>query len=371
MDKYILVKCADAVHGIKVSLDRYDTPTACEYIMQFFDALNNWYIRRSKERFWKTELDSDKQSAYDTLYTVLTVMCKAAAPLLPLTLDEIYRGLTNEDSVHLADFPSQFYGLVVENTPDGIDQLHAMEKVRDICNAALAVRNTSKIRVRQPLPTLDIIASEDALKLLFDSTAALQLQDIIESEVNVKSLTFSADYNEILKRADYRLQINSAVLGKRLPEKMKQILPASKKGEWKQLDGTVEIAGEKLLAGEFVLQLEPKPEFKDRAQALSTNDALVILDTTITPELEAEGIARDVVRMIQQARKDADLHVSDRIQLYLDAPDAVNKALFTHKAYVMEQTLSEIMGSKPVNSAFTSEGALDDQKSIITISKAA
>jgi isoleucyl-tRNA synthetase len=137
-------------------------------------------------------------------------------------------------------------------------------------------------------------------------------------------------------------------------------------------DGSLEICGEKLLLGEYTLQLEPKPEYKDRAQALSTNDALVILDTTVTPELEAEGIARDMVRMIQQARKDANLNVSDRIKLHVGAPEAINKAMHAHKDYIMEQTLAvELSEKKLISPAFTAENALDDQKVVIELAVAA
>jgi isoleucyl-tRNA synthetase len=192
-------------------------------------------------------------------------------------------------------------------------------------------------------------------------------------EVNVKTVGTSGGGDDELKRfADLKLSINNPVLGKRLPEKMKQIIPASKKGEWKQVDGTVEICGEKLLPSEYTLQLEPKPEYKDRAQALSTNDALVILDTTVTPELEAEGLARDLVRMIQQARKDANLNVSDRIHLHLDAPESIAKAVKTHQTYVMEQTLSvDLSDKKPAKPAFSTENTLDDQKIVISFSVAA
>lgn len=170
--------------------------------------------------------------------------------------------------------------------------------------------------------------------------------------------------------ATLKLSINSAILGKRLPEKMKQILPASKKGEWKQANGTVEIAGEALLPGEYILQLEPKPDFKDRSQPLSTNDALVILDTAITPELEAEGLARDLVRMVQQARKDAKLDVSDRIRLFIDGPANVRAAIATHQTYLMEQTLTaEWLTAKPADAVYSVENELEDQKVTIALSR--
>ncbi len=356
MDRYILAKCNGAISEIEKALNVYDTPTACEAVLQFFDALNNWYIRRNKERFWKSEHDADKQVAYDTLYTVLTTMCRAAAPLLPLTCEEIYKNLTGEESMHLANFPTI-------NKIDTNDVAHdtliwSMDKVRDACNAGLAIRNKLNIRVRQPLQTLTIIGGGN-----YDG----KLGEIISDEINVKTIATGSDTS---KYATLKLSINSAVLGKRLPAQMKQILPASKKGEWKKLeDGSVEICGEKLLPSEYVLQLEPKPEYKDRAQALSTNDALVILDTTITPELEAEGIARDVVRMIQQARKDANLDVSDKIKLYLGAEEKIMSAISANKDYIMEQTLtSDLLKSAPEKPVYSVENELDNNKITIAFS---
>ena len=365
MDRYILAKCKQAVEQIEKALDAYDTPTACEAVLQFFEALNNWYIRRNKERFWKTGIDADKQAAYDTLYTVLTTMCQAAAPLLPLTCEEIYKGLTGEESVHLASYPALVAG-------SGDDELITqMDWVRDVCNAALGIRNKTNIRVRQPLSEIYIVANNNLLNEVLDRKNWGFFWQIVRDEVNVKK-QIGTSKTPITDFATYKLSINNPVLGKRLPEKMKQIIPASKKGEWKQVDGAVEICGEKLLASEYTLQLEPKPEYANRAQALSTNDALVILDTTITPELEAEGIARDLVRMIQQARKDAALNVSDRIHLHLDSSEAILKAVATHKNYIMEQTLSNFVDRKPDGAqAFGTTNAIDDQSVTISLVKAA
>ncbi len=335
MDRYILAKCNQAVSEIERAFDTYDTPAATEAVTQFFEALNNWYIRRSKERFWKSAHDADKLSAYNTLYTVLHIMCRAASPLLPLTLEEIYKGLTGEKSVHLVEFPSlRAKGEAIQSEMQyGDEVMQLMDWSRDVCNAALAIRNRLNIRVRQPLSKLNIVSK----KADFENALPAIIK-IIEEEVNVKSMGSDPDLD---KYASLKLQLNNPVLGKRLPEKMKQIIPASKKGEWKQLpDGRVEIAGEVLEKTEFALLLEPKPEYKDRAQPLSTNDALVILDTHITPELEEEGFARDLVRLIQQARKDAGLNVADRITLHLRVSDKLAPVLDTHRDYISEQVLA-------------------------------
>lgn len=359
MDRYILAKCAQAVEKIKTSMDAYDTPSACDAVTEFFEVLNNWYIRRNKERFWKEEKDADKQAAYDTLYTVLETMCCAAAPLLPLTLDAVYQGLTGKN-VHLADYP-----VVIGANHDNA-LMRQMDRVQNICNSALAVRNKLNIRVRQPLSSLTYRAGASAQQLDLDSDVYC---NIIRDEINVKNIDVDFGIGNV---ADLKLSLNNKVLGKRLPAKMKQIIPASKKGEWKQVDGGVEVCGEKLLPEEFTLQLEPKKEYADRAQALSTNDALVILDTEITPELAAEGIARDMVRAIQQARKDADLHVSDRIKLHFAAPDDVVSAVQAHKHYVLEQTLStELLTQEPEQKLFSAKTQIDDKPVTIHLSSAA
>ncbi len=346
MDRYIRAKCADAVVKIEVALDDYNTPAACDAVMMFFEVLNNWYIRRSKERFWKETADADKQAAYDTLYTVLVAMCKAAAPLLPLTLEEIYKSLTGELSVHLAEFPVE--EAIDPDDADGQLLIWQMDDIQNVCNAALAIRNRINIRVRQPLASITVVGSKN-----IDG----KWKSLVQDEINVKDMICEDNIDQY---ATLKLSINSAVLGKRLPEKMKQILPASKKGEWKQGDGAVEICGEKLLPSEYILQLEPKPEYADRAQALSTNDALVILDTTLTPELEAEGFARDLVRMVQQARKDAGLNVSDRIHLAVVASGKTAPALSAHKDYIAEQTLAaQLQQSELAGAAFTTSGTIE------------
>ena len=363
MDRYILASCAEAAKAIENSLDAYDTPGATEAVIRFFDALNNWYIRRSKERFWSKEKSADKQAAYNTLYTVLTVMCRASAPLLPLTCEEIYKNLTGEESVHLANFPSNFMHEIVdiEDVRALSDLTLDMEWVREVCNAALAIRNKLNIRVRQPLNSLTVASP---LNRGLD-----KYYGIIADEVNVKDIRHEENHE---RYASYKIQINSAILGKRLPEKMKQILPASKKGEWTFEDKLI-ICGEKLELNEYSLQLDPKPEYKDCVQALPDNKQIVILDTTLTPELEAEGIARDLVRMIQQARKDAALNVSDRIHLHLDAPDAILNAVNLHRNYIMEQTLTMAFADSKLDSAgaFGTTNAIDDQSVTISLIKAA
>lgn len=371
MDRYILAKCAGTVREIEQGLDAYDSPRACKAVSDFFEVLNNWYIRRNKDRFWNETGHDTDQAAYDTLYTVLTTMCKAAAPLLPMTTEAIYRGLTASSScgtrsvsagsradgdpvqplrssqddglgsVHLEKFPDleDFHAFEEErlvvlpskkygpgaNTlsiPDS-DIVMFMELAQGICNVALSIRGEEKIRVRQPLSKLTYYGESGHV-------ISSYLSDIIEEEVNVREFNY-APANKIKDVADYKLKLNSQVIGKRLPAKMKQLIPASKQGQWELKDGKLHICDEILLPEEYELNLEPKVGIKGAAP-LSSNDALVVLDLVLTPELEAEGLARDFIRMIQDARKKADLNVSDRISLRYEASGKAGDAIAAHAA---------------------------------------
>jgi isoleucyl-tRNA synthetase/very-short-patch-repair endonuclease len=327
LDTYILAKLKAATSGMKYALDNYDTPNACREVTNFFEVLNNWYIRRSRDRFWTGNIveaggNTDKESAYNTLYTCLVNITKAAAPLLPMVTEEIFKNLTGLESVHLQNYPN------LENIADEEALLNSMDKVREICTAGLSIRAAENIRTRQPLSKATIyFAKLDDIK---------NFADIIADELNVKQIEFST---ELAGKAELKLKINFPELGKRLPEKMKQIIPAAKQNQWKANGNQVEIIGEVLQAQEFELTLEAKD--KQGSAPLNSNDGLVILDLNITDELKNEGIARDVVRAVQQARKDANLNIADRILLTIDAPEKLKGAIIANQNYISEQTLAK------------------------------
>jgi len=354
MDRYILAKCAQMVRAVEQALDAYDTPAATQAISDFVEVLNNWYIRRNKDRFWGAQQSADKQAAYDTLYSVLHILCRVASPLLPMLTEKIYTGLTGEQSVHLADFPD-VSGISAEV------QLSAdMDRVRDVCNTALSIRSEQNIRVRQPLTRLTCYGA--------NSAQLADYAELIADEINVKHVGFSQQLSAV---ADHKLKLNNQLIGKRLPEKMKQIIPAAKQGQWELKQGELHVAGAVLLPEEYELNLEPKAGVNG-ASALSTNDALVVLDLTITAELEAEGKARDLVRLIQQARKDAGLQVSDRIALNLEVPPSAAAAVDAFSGYISEQTLAvSLTKGSGDSAAHRSEQQLDGEAVVIAFSVAA
>ena len=322
LDRYIMAKARDLVVGVGEDLDAYDIPAACQRITGFIDALNNWYIRRSRPRFWSQEKSPDKVDAYNTLYTVMHVLLRTASPLLPLISEEIFTGLTGERSVHLCDWPDA-------STLRGDSELVAsMDRVREICSTALALRRAQDVRVRQPLRTLTVAGS--------DVAGLASLTDLIRDEVNVKEVVLTP---EIDRYATFRLQVNARALGSRLGKKMQDVIKCAKAGEWTMLDGgRVEVAGETLEEGDFSLKLDAVDDVA--CQALGSNDAIVILDLELDVELEQEGQARDIVRAVQQARREADLHVVDRIHLVLDVPEGWEEAASRFSDYIAEQTLA-------------------------------
>lgn len=320
LDRYILAKTGELIESVEKNLDLYDLPAACNVIWQFMDALNNWYIRRSRGRFWKEEKDQDKIEAYDALYTVLHNLCRVTAPFLPFLSEKIYKNLTGEKSVHLSNWPDS------KLLRSDKELVETMDRVREICSASLSIREKHNLRVRLPLRELVIVSS--------DIKALKEFESVIRDEINVRKVVFSDNMSEY---GSLELKVNP-VIGKRVGGKMKEIMPAAKKGEWSDNgDGTVSIAGEVLKEDEFSLRLITAEGLS--AQSISGRGA-VILDTEVTPDLEREGTARDIVRLVQQTRKDADLDISDRISLLLDLPDFLLPAAKEHEEMIKSETLS-------------------------------
>ena len=369
LDRYILAETAVLVESVSTSMDTYDLFGACATLTSFMDALNNWYIRRSRDRFWRS-VDSpgalaDKQDAYDTLSSVLTTLCLVAAPLLPMLADNVYRGLTGEESVHLANWPS------VTTLPSDNELVITMRLVRDVCSAAHAIRKANHLRARLPLASLTV-ASPDA-----DRLAAYT--DLIADEVNVKQVLLTSDVGG---SAEHVLTAIPATLGPRVGEKTQIILGAIKRGEWSRAaDGTIEVAGLPLEDGEYALALKPLDQTASRT--LPGGAGVVTLDLSTTDALQAEGTARDMVRLVQEARKGEGLHVSDRISLHITASTDIEIAIHAHEAYLAEQTQAvqmttesatqdriDAMRSSGASSPGTSVTELPDGQCVaITVSK--
>ncbi|MGH9127826.1 MAG: isoleucine--tRNA ligase [Acidimicrobiales bacterium] len=329
LDRYILAKAAGLVASVTQSLDAYDPAGAAGAIASFLDALTNWYVRRSRERFWRPTSagDTDKSDAYDTLTTVLEVLCRVAAPLLPLVSEAIWKGLTGGRSVHLTDWPD------ASALPANSELVGDMDRVREICSAAHSIRKAAHRRTRLPLATLTVAAPW--------ASRLAPFANLIAEESNVKAVALT---DEVAELAELVLVVRPGAVGPRLGPATQGLIAAAKRGEWEVgEDGSAVVAGRWALSpGEFVLDLRPRDSTACRA--LPDNDAVVSLDLEVTAELEAEGTARDVVRKVSEARRAADLNVADRIDVVLETPggpdSALGRAVLAHREWVMSQTLA-------------------------------
>lgn len=332
LDRYALAKTHDLVRDVQAAMDVYDISGACQLLREYLEVLTNWYVRRSRQRFWDGE-----QDAIDTLHTVLEVVTRVAGPLLPYTTEVVWRGLTGGRSVHLTDFPS------ASDLPADDALVAAMDEVRAVCSTALSLRKANKLRVRLPLARLTVA-----------SPVAASLEDfaeIVRDEVNVKEVSLTADVDAY---GQFQLVVNARAAGPRLGPNVQKVIKAVKAGDWSETDGRIVAAGVELFEGEYEQRLVATDPAA--TAALPGGAGVVVLDTAVTPELEAEGVARDLVRVVQQARKDAQLDVSDRITLTLELPEAVRTAVEPHLEFVKSETLT----SSVVFGEGTSEGTVGD-----------
>ena len=358
LDRYLLAKLRRLVEEVQSRLDRYDVATACEAVRGFLDVLSNWYIRRSRDRFWdvaNTASDS-RDGAFDTLYTALEVVTRVAAPLLPFTTEEIWRGLTGARSVHLTDWPD------ASDLPADDDLVAAMDRSREICSVASGLRKAGGLRTRLPLQDLTVVTS--------DVAALESFVAIVAEEVNVRTVTLVdlESANESDFGVTRKLTVNARVAGPRLGKDVQQAIKGAKMGDWAVSDdGTVTAGGLGLLEGEYSLEtvVSDAPDATDdtavggagteagsdtsqrssRVTGMLPRHGFVVLNTTVTPELAVEGLARDVIRAVQQARRDANLDISDRISLTVSGDDDVWAATVAHQQLIMVETLSVQFGS--------------------------
>jgi isoleucyl-tRNA synthetase len=298
------------VKTVGESLDEYKPDVAIKEFVRFLDVLNNWYIRRSRARFWDEDV-----FAFNTLYVVLTTLCRALAPFAPFISEYIYKNLTGAESVHLTDFPA------AENMDEQI--VNDMRRVQMVVSVGKQLREQYKLRNRLPLLDMTIAGADLS-----------QYSDIIADELNVKKVQFRAHTDDV---ADSFVYLITPKIGARLGGALKNIIPAVKNGNY-------EIAGDKLVVGEYTLNAD---EFEMRLNihdgvagaALPDNTAVVILNTDVTADLVAEGLANDALRFIQDTRKEIGLDVSDRIKMTFAADPALAMAIDAHKKRIMRDAL--------------------------------
>lgn len=304
LDRYILSKTGDFVRAVESAMGELDIPRATAAYLPFIDTLNNWYIRRSRDRFWGSQLTADKRDAFDTLYTVLVTASRALAPFLPFLTEHVHAVLCEGESVHLADWPD------ADALPADADLVARMDLARAVCSTALAIRTEKGLRVRQPLRTLTVAHAQCA--------SLLPMRELVADEVNVKEVVLTSDPSAFGRTV---VAIDPKV-GKRLGKALGAVRQAGLAGRWTPgEDGRVVVEGTVIEASEFEFRFEAKGGVE--AAPFAGGVGVVVLDTGLDEALIREGVARDLVRLVQSARKEAGLDVADRIVLELrDGADA-------------------------------------------------
>ncbi len=331
LDRYILAKLRQLIVDVTTDLDALDSTVAASRLRDFAEVLTNWFVRRSRDRFWVGVKDEPSNAqAFDTLYTVLETLTRVAAPLIPLISEEIWRGLTGGRSVHLTDWPE------ASLFPEETELVRTMDQVRAVTSTALSLRKGNGLRVRLPLASLTVVVNgADALQ---DFAA------IIAEELNVKNVVLVEREEGSAEAYGIRQQltVNARAAGPRLGKNVQLAIKGAKSGDW-SVDGEVVTAGGLALEPseyDLTLSIGGASDNSGTALALLPDDGFVLLNTQMTPELEAEGLARDVVRAVQDARKSAGFEVSDRIRLALTLDALGASSVEAHAQLVSSETLA-------------------------------
>ena len=317
LDRWIVSSMETLVHDVTAAMDAYDLQKSVRPFVRFVEDLTNWYIRRSRRRFWKSQNDADKLDAYRTLRYVLVQLSKVAAPFPPFIAEAIYRNLKGEDdpeSVHLCDFPT------ANAAARDLDLERRMADVQTVVELGRRLRADNDLKVRQPLAAIRIAGGD-----------VKGLEDLIEDELNIKSVSIIADETEL---CEVSYKANFKTLGPKCGPRMKAVAAAIAGGAVRSFPATVE--GVEVSADDVAVLRRPKAGLVVAASGV----VVVGIETALTPELILEGDAREFVSHVQAMRKEADFEVTQRIALAVETDDAMKKALEIHAEYVKNETLA-------------------------------
>jgi isoleucyl-tRNA synthetase len=363
LDRWVISELNDLVRAVVTELDGYNPTEAGRRIEEFVDLLSNWYVRRSRRRFWKSENDEDKLWAYATLYSCLLTVSRLMAPLAPFVADEMHRILSSKGSlgsVHLDDFPVADPSLVDET----LDQ--AVRLAMRVASLGRAARSKVKVKVRQPLARVLVQARPEEQSLL------PMVESQVMDELNVKSVEVAVEQS----LATFHLLPNLPVLGPKYGAQVSAIRSALASADAGVVAAQVR-AGKPVTLGGFTLEpqevLVNVEEMPGLAVAIEGGGGLVVaLDTTLTPELEEEGIAREMVHRVQNMRREAGLEINDRIMTHvMGADDRLRRALERHGDYFQQETLSrELVLNTPAVDAYSVEQVVEGVTITLSIKRA-
>ncbi|QAT42599.1 isoleucine--tRNA ligase [Aminipila luticellarii] len=330
LDRWVLSKYNQLISDVMEEMNRYDHMKTVRKIQDFVtEDLSNWYIRRARRRFWGEEMTEDKKSVYATTYEVLVGISQLIAPFAPFIADEIYTKLTGNESVHISFFPEAKTELIDKNVEE------RMDLIRTMVGLGRGTREKERIKVRQPLSEILVDGKYEAL--------ISDLTPLIMEELNVKKVVFETKLDQFL---NYSLKPNFKVAGPVLGAKIKAFGGALAQADPAELVAKLESDGEAVIpvGGEdFTINkelVEIKISAKEGFSVAMEDNIFTILDTTLNEELIEEGLARELVSKVQQLRKQNDFEMMDNIKIYVNADEAVAKALQTYNAYIMKETLA-------------------------------
>ena len=329
IDKWLLSKYNKLVKDVRNSFDEYDLNKVVHYLTNFVsDDLSNWYIRRNRSRFWASKLDNSKKSVYLTTYEVLVGLSKLIAPITPYVSEELYRNLTNEESVHLADYPVCNESLINEEIEN------RMDLVRDLISTGRYVREEAKIKVRQPL--------QEALLDIKDKDVIGDLTDLIKEELNVKEVIYVSD---LTKYMDLTVKPNFKEVGKVFGKNIKDFQ--------EKLTNLTTDDINTLNSGNSIKMTIDNTEYevnkdmvdirissKEGFNVGTINNKFIILNTELSKELLDEGLARETISKIQQLRKSYNFDIMDRIKVYYHATDEYTNSINKHLEFIKKETLA-------------------------------
>ena len=335
LDRWILSKYNRMVRNVTASMDAYDHMKSVRAIQEFVgEDLSNWYIRRARRRFWNEELDEDKKAVYATTYEILVGISELIAPFAPFLSDEMYINLTGEESVHLAYYPDADESLIDEAVEE------RMDLVRTLVALGRGTREQEKIKVRQPLQ--EVLVDGAYEPVIGDLTP------LIKEELNIREVVFATDLEEYM---EYSLKPNFKVAGPILGKNIKAFGQAMAKADPAETVAALENGSMTLeLNGENVEITKDMVDVRISARegfaVAMENNVFTILDTTITPELASEGLARELISKVQQMRKQKAYEMMDNIIIYVDADEEVSAAIEEHRDYIMQETLAVAIEKK-------------------------
>ena len=328
LDQWILSELNQLIAESTKQLDDYNLTKATRPMLDFVDNLSNWYIRRSRRRFWKSENDGDKNDAYETLYIVLREFSKLIAPFMPFMADEIYRNIMRvdkdaEESVHLCAWPEVNKSMLKPELND------EMSIVRKIVNLGHGARSKSGIKVRQPLSKVQIGLPDSVNAEIVNAQ-----KDVICEELNVKELEVLTEVGDIVNKT---IKPNARMLGPKYGKNVQQIIQSVKAGDFEEMpEGKLKVGDVVLEKDEFEVGFEGKEGFDVQGEG----GFVVILDSHISPELKAEGYAREIIRHIQEMRKKAEFEVFERIYLQVKTSGELEDAITKFADYIKRETLA-------------------------------